>query len=80
MIDLPRMPAWTLLALLLAWPLLGPSPAAAANVVILVMDDGRIVESGTHDELMARRGLYAELYERQSSGYRLVDVPSTASG
>ena len=32
---------------------------------ILVLDDGRIVEFGTHDELLARRGLYADLYRTQ---------------
>ena len=32
---------------------------------ILVLDDGRIVERGTHDALMANRGLYRNLYERQ---------------
>ena len=32
---------------------------------ILVVDDGRIVERGTHDELLARGGLYAELYRTQ---------------
>ncbi len=33
--------------------------------VILVMDRGRIVESGTHSELVTRNGLYAHLYETQ---------------
>ena len=32
---------------------------------ILVVDDGRIVQSGTHDELLARGGLYADLYRTQ---------------
>jgi ATP-binding cassette, subfamily B, multidrug efflux pump len=33
--------------------------------LILVIDAGSIVESGTHDSLMARDGLYADLYRRQ---------------
>ena len=32
---------------------------------ILVVDDGRIVERGTHAELLAAGGLYAELYRTQ---------------
>jgi ATP-binding cassette subfamily B protein len=32
---------------------------------ILVLDDGRIAERGTHDELLAAGGLYAELYRTQ---------------
>jgi ATP-binding cassette subfamily B protein len=34
---------------------------------ILVVEAGRIVERGTHDELLARSGLYAELYQTQFS-------------
>ncbi|GAB3583506.1 ABC transporter ATP-binding protein [Amycolatopsis endophytica] len=37
---------------------------------IYVLDDGRVVECGTHDELMARAGQYAELYRLQSAAYR----------
>ncbi|MDX1665352.1 MAG: ABC transporter ATP-binding protein [Candidatus Promineifilaceae bacterium] len=33
--------------------------------VILVMDQGRLVESGTHESLLAQGGLYASLYETQ---------------
>ena len=33
--------------------------------LILVMDDGRIVERGTHSELLAQGGLYREIYELQ---------------
>lgn len=36
--------------------------------LILVMDRGRVVEQGRHDELMARKGLYTKLYETQFSG------------
>jgi ATP-binding cassette subfamily B protein len=32
---------------------------------ILVIDGGRIVERGRHEELLARSGLYAQLYEAQ---------------
>ena len=34
---------------------------------ILVMEGGRIVEQGTHDELLARRGLYHQLWTQQES-------------
>lgn len=33
--------------------------------LIVVLDDGRIAERGTHDSLIERGGLYAELYEKQ---------------
>ena len=32
---------------------------------ILVMDRGRIVEQGTHEELLARHGFYYDLYSSQ---------------
>ena len=43
--------------------------------MILVMDQGRIVERGTHDELLARGGLYKEIHDLQ-----LVDHAQFAEG
>ena len=37
---------------------------------ILVLGGGRIEEAGTHEELLARRGRYAELFGLQAAGYR----------
>ena len=37
---------------------------------ILVLEDGRVLESGTHDALLAIGGRYAELFELQAAGYR----------
>jgi ATP-binding cassette subfamily C protein len=32
---------------------------------VLVLEAGRVVERGTHDELLAQNGLYSELYRTQ---------------
>jgi ATP-binding cassette subfamily B protein len=37
---------------------------------ILVLDQGRFLEMGTHEELLARGGRYAELFHLQAEGYR----------
>jgi ABC-type multidrug transport system fused ATPase/permease subunit len=39
--------------------------AVAGADRILVFEDGRLAESGTHGELIARGGVYARLLERQ---------------
>ena len=41
----------------------------AAMDRLVVMDKGRIVEQGTHRELLARGGIYARLWEHQSGGF-----------
>jgi ATP-binding cassette subfamily B protein len=38
--------------------------------LIVVLDGARLVEVGTHDELMAKRGQYSELYGIQAAAYR----------
>ncbi|HEY0855046.1 MAG TPA: ABC transporter ATP-binding protein [Devosia sp.] len=37
---------------------------------IIVLAEGHVVESGTHEELMTQSGRYAELFELQAAGYR----------
>jgi ATP-binding cassette, subfamily B, bacterial len=38
--------------------------------LIIVLDDSRVAEQGTHEELMASSGIYADLYGIQESSYR----------
>ena len=40
---------------------------------IIVLDQGRIVEQGTHAGLLARDGLYARYWHRQSGGFLRAD-------
>ncbi|HYR27437.1 MAG TPA: ATP-binding cassette domain-containing protein, partial [Thermoanaerobaculia bacterium] len=41
---------------------------------IIVLDDGRIVERGTHEQLVERRGYYADLYRRQTVEAELEEI------
>ena len=44
---------------------------------IIVMDRGRIVEQGSHDELLAQGGLYAQFWTRQSGGFIRTEEEAT---
>jgi ATP-binding cassette subfamily B multidrug efflux pump len=41
---------------------------------LIVMDEGRIVEQGTHAQLVAANGIYADLWARQSGGFLAADA------
>lgn len=42
---------------------------------IVVMDEGRIIEDGTHEDLLAKGGLYAQIWSRQSGGFLDTGTP-----
>jgi ATP-binding cassette subfamily B multidrug efflux pump len=46
---------------------------------LIVIDRGRIVEEGTHADLIRRGGLYADLWRRQSGGFLGDRAPAPAS-
>jgi ATP-binding cassette subfamily B protein len=41
------------------------STVAGADMIV-VLDEGRVIEAGAHEELLARGGLYADLWRRQA--------------
>ncbi|MFT3897337.1 MAG: ABC transporter ATP-binding protein [Thermomonas sp.] len=50
----------------------------AAMDRLMVMEAGRIVETGTHAQLLARDGLYAQLWRRQSGGFLELEADPVA--
>ena len=46
----------------------------AAMDRLIVLDEGRVIEEGKHEELIRRGGLYAQLWQRQSGGFIDVDA------
>ncbi|EIE50091.1 multidrug ABC transporter ATP-binding protein [Salipiger aestuarii] len=46
---------------------------------IIVLDRGRIAEAGTHDALLARNGLYARYWHRQSGGFMVPEDETEAA-
>jgi ATP-binding cassette subfamily B protein len=45
-------------------------PTVRMAQTIVVLEQGRIVERGTHEQLLARKGRYARMFELQAEGYR----------
>ena len=43
--------------------------------MILFVDDGKITEKGTHEQLLEKNGDYAELYYSQFAGRRVTPIP-----
>jgi ATP-binding cassette subfamily B protein len=37
---------------------------------IVVLEGGRLIEEGNHDQLMSRGGVYAAMFEMQAASYR----------
>ena len=46
----------------------------AAMDRLVIMDEGRIIEQGSHDQLLDHGGLYSELWNRQSGGFLAYDL------
>ncbi|MBC8038347.1 MAG: ABC transporter ATP-binding protein, partial [Rhizobiales bacterium] len=50
----------------------------AAMDRLVIMDKGRIVEEGSHRDLLRKGGLYASLWQRQSGGFLVPEAAEAA--
>ena len=46
---------------------------------LVVLDQGEIVETGVHDDLIKSGGIYADLWSRQSGGFIDAEADATAA-
>ena len=47
---------------------------------LIVLDQGNILEEGTHDELVEQGGVYSDLWSRQSGGFINIDEKQKEAG
>jgi ATP-binding cassette subfamily B protein len=47
---------------------------------IILLSEGKVAEVGTHDELMAKNGLYADFFNEQAQWYRKEEEEAAANG
>ena len=50
----------------------------AAMDRLIIMDNGKIIEQGSHQSLLNNKGLYADLWARQSGGFLVYDDGKSA--
>ena len=46
---------------------------------LIILEEGKVIEEGTHDKLVSSGGLYSDLWQRQSGGFLTLDSASDAT-